>query len=97
MSKRKIKLTIQEIVNDYECLVRYDERLDVHFDFKKATDETIDDFYHGMVRLIEKYIPNYRKHLPKEFYSDESSRYDQALILYNMLYGNFKEIFYQLI
>ena len=44
MSK-KIKLTIQEIVCDFERMVRHHERLDVHFDFEKADENEIDEFH----------------------------------------------------
>ena len=47
-----IKLSIQEIIRDFEELVRYDERLDVHFDFKKAKDEDIHDFSKGWRSLL---------------------------------------------
>ena len=40
MSK-KIKLTIQEIVSDFEKMVRCHERLDVLFDLEEATEYDI--------------------------------------------------------
>ena len=93
----KIKLTIQEIVDDFEQLVRYDERLDVFFDNKMATDEDIDELHNNLEMMISKYLPNYKEKVSSEYFSDNISSYEKALILYKPLYENFKEIFYQLI
>jgi hypothetical protein len=93
MSEKPIKLTIQEIVKDFETLVRYDEYLDLKFDLKKANDKDIEKFYSEMLRITEKYIPTYEKFLPEEYHMDKSTAYDKALILYKMLYENFLEIF----
>ena len=93
----KIRLDIREIVEDFEKLVRYDERLDALFDNNNATDEDIDELHENLVEMIEKYLPTYRDKIPKEYYSDDVSTYEKALILYKPLYENFKEIFYHLI
>ena len=92
--EKAIKLSIQEIVNDFEKLVRYDEQLDVLFNHKKANDEKIAEFNNFVAEMTLKYIPNYRKHVDGNV--DEVS-YNNALKLYKMLYENFKEIFYGLV
>ena len=97
MGKIKIKLTIQEIIADFESLVRHDERLDVLFDFSKADEDTIESFHDEVHEMAGKYIPNYLEHVPEEYFCESSSAYDRALILYGMLYENFKEIFSQLV
>lgn len=88
-----IKLTIKEIVVDFEKLVRHDERLDVLFDHKKAEKKQIGEFYNSMVEIAQKYIPNYEDHVGNV---DEVS-YGNALKLYEILYENFREIFEKLI
>lgn len=90
----RIKLTIQEIVDDFEKLIRYDEHLEAMFDNQKADDGEIERFYTTVVQMIEKYIPNYERHVDGDV-SDIS--YENALKLYGMLYENFKEIFYKLV
>jgi len=92
-----IRLTIQEIVKDFEDLNRYDERLDVLFDMQKASDEEINDFFSHMLFLTRKYIPNFQRQVGEKYHSEESTKYDRALILYEMLYENFKEMFYKLV
>ena len=67
----KIKLTIQEIVDDFE--------------------------HNNLEMMISKYLPNYKEKVPSEYFSEDISSYEKALILYKPLYENFKEIFYQLI
>ena len=92
--EKTIKVTIQEIVSDFEKLVRYDERLDVLFDSKKANDEKIEEFYNFTLEMTEKYISDYEKHIDGNI---DEVNYDNALKLYEMLYENFREIFYKLI
>lgn len=94
---QKIRLTIQEIVNDYEGLVRYDEKMENLFDGNMADDAAVSDFFNYVEGLTEKYLPTYKRHVPKEYFSKGTSEYDKSLILYNMVYENFKEIFYQLV
>lgn len=93
----KIKLTIQEIVCDFERMIRHHERLDVHFDFEKADEDEINQFHDEMLGLMEKYLPSYERHVPKEYLMDETPLFDKALILYGELYNNFREMFYQLV
>ena len=90
----KIRLTIQEIVEDFEKLVRYDEHLDVLFDSKKADDAKIDEFYKFLTEMMEKYLPNYEKKID---FDVEEVNFENALKLYEKLYENFKEMFYQLV
>jgi hypothetical protein len=97
MSQVTIQLSIQEMVKDFEELNRYDERLGVLFDLQRATDSEINDFFSYMIFLAKKYIPNFEKHVNEKYFSDSSSKYDKALMLYEMLYENFKEIFYKLV
>lgn len=92
--EKTIKLSIQEVVDDFEKLVRYDEQLDVLFDQKKADNKKITEFYNFVTEMTIKYIPNYRKHVNGNV---DEINYENALKLYKMLYENFKEIFYQLI
>ena len=93
----KIKLTIQEIVCDFEKMIRHHERLDVHFDFEKADEDEISQFHDEMLGLMEKYLPTYERHVPKEYLMDETPLFDKTLILYGELYNNFREMFYQLV
>lgn len=93
----KIKLSIGEIVRDFEKIVRYDERLDVLFDNKMASDEDINEFHKIIEEMTLKYIPTYKEKISSEYFSEGISTYDRALMLYKILYENFKEIFYQLV
>ena len=92
-----IKLSIQEIVKDFEKLVRFDERLDALFDNKSACDKDVEEFYQTVEELIAKYIPNYEEKISPDLLADDVPTYDKALTLYKPLYRNFKEIFYKLI
>lgn len=94
---KSIKLTIQEIVADYEMLIRYHECLDTEFDFEKADQNEIDRFHRNMISLSEKYIPNYREHVSDDYFKGETPAFDKALELYCNLYENFREIFYRLV
>ncbi len=89
-----IKLSIQEIIYDFEKLVRYDEKLGIYFDFKRAQDEDISDFYKKIEELGCKYLPRNYDDILAEGGNDE---YDRALALYKALYSNFVEMFTQLV
>ena len=90
---KPITLTIEEIVRDFEKLVRYDERLGVLFENEKADNIEIERLYNTIIKMTEKYIPNYEDHVGNV---DEVS-YGNALKLYEILYENFREIFEKLI
>ena len=96
MSKA-IKLSIQEIIADYEMMIRHHEHLDTQFDFERAEDRDIDRFHKEMVELIEKYLPTYKKHIPERYFSENADTFEKALILYGELYENFRQMFYQLV
>lgn len=87
-----IKLSIQEIVDDFEKLLRLDEELNVKLDFKECEEEDISKFHNGVVEIAGKYIPNYMDHM-----QETDSEYDFALELYKIVYSNFKEIFFKLV
>lgn len=88
-----IKLSIQEIIRDFEELVRYDERLDVYFDFNKAKDEDIQAFSKRMEELTMKYLPDSMEMMVK----DATDEYERGLILYRTLHENFVEILQKLV
>ena len=88
-----IKLSIQEIIKDFEELVRYDERLGIYFDFDKASDRDIEDFSKRMEELAYKYLPN----TAEDYMKDVEDEYDKGLRLYKVLYSNFVEMFTQLV
>ena len=90
-----IELTIQEIVTDFEKLPRFDEKLKINFDFSRATDDDITEFFSFVEKMTRKYIPNYENYLDDDFEDDEE--YSKALTLYNMIYANFREMFYRLV
>ena len=93
--KFEIKVSIQEIVKDFEELVRYDERLGVQFDSNMANDEEIAKFNTFIMDMVNKYIPGYERHLDEPLSGEDT--YEDALVIYRMLYENFREIFFNLI
>ena len=94
---KKIKLTIEEIVKDFETLIRHDERLNSRFDIKKFSEEDIEDFHLEMIALMEKYLPTYRQKVSREYFSEDATTLKKAMILYDDLHENFRQIFCQLI
>lgn len=94
---KTIKLTIQEIVLDYEQMIRCEEHITTLEDIDQLSDDDLKDFKNDMQKMIEKYIPNYKRFVPVTYFSDETSDKNKAVILSDMLQENFKEIFYQLV
>ncbi len=58
-----------------------------------SSENDIDKYNSELRKMLNKYIPNYRKHLK----CDDLTSFDASLEMYGMLYENFKEIFYKLI
>lgn len=88
-----IRLSIQEVVSDFESLLRMDATLSTHFDLEMSTEKDIDKYNSELRKLLNKYIPNNRTHLK----CDDLTSFDVSLEMYGMLYENFKEIFYNLV
>ena len=97
MSKNPIRLTIQEIVQDFEGMMRADERISLLGDLGKLDVSDCNDYHRGMQCLAEKYMPKYKSLVPADYFSDDASALAKGSMLYDMLYENFKEIFYKLV
>lgn len=95
--KYTIKLSIQQIVFDFQALIRSQEKIIVLKEMDLLTDGDCEEYKNEMVDMAERYLPTYRNHVPSRFFSDETADYEKAGILATILYENFKEIFYQLI
>ena len=92
-----IKLTIQEIVNDFESIIRFEEHITTLEEIDQLDDENSVEFLIYADMMIRKYIPNY-ENLPQiKDISSKTSDKQKAMILSNLLQENFKEIFYGLI
>lgn len=76
----------EEVLCDYERLIRLDERMDVLFDCDMAGEIEIKNFYENVAILVEKYIPDYDI---GDRYPDKS--YEKALILYSVLQNYLKD------
>lgn len=94
---KKIKLTIQEIVLDYEQMIRIEEHISTLEDIDQLSGDDLKDYKKDMQKMIEKYIPNYKRFVPVSYFLDETSDKSKAGILSDMLQENFREIFYQLV
>ena len=94
---KTIRLSIQEIVVDYEIMTREDERITMLEEMGRLNDDDGVNYKNEMERIAVKYIPNYMEHVPSEYSSSETSSKEKGTILYNILEKNFKEIFYGLI
>ena len=95
--KHTIKLSIQQIVFDFQKLVRSQERITILKQRDLLTDRDCEEYKNETIDMAERYLPNYRNHVPSRFFSDETDDYEKAGMLGTILYENFKEIFYQLV
>ena len=96
MSKT-IKLTIQEMVLDFEQIIRTEEHINTLQDIDRLDNEDSKEFKDDMEVMVKKYIPNYKRHVPVHFFQKETSDLMKAEILSSMLRENFREMFYQLV
>lgn len=93
----KIKLTIQEIVNDYYSLAEEEGYLSGLAEVG-CCEEDDKIFYHNKMKsLIEKYLPSWRNKIDKRYWAKDASEDEKGVILSTILCENFREIFYQLV
>ena len=72
MSRKPIRLSIQEIVSDFEDMIRTDENINILADFGKLDESDCRDYHKRMLSLAEKYMPMYIDSVPAEYLSDEA-------------------------
>ena len=95
MSKT-IKLSIQEIVNDFYSLGQEEGYLSGLTKNFELEEKDVINYHNFMIRLIDKYIPNWKDKIENNYW--ESNSFDEkGLILSTILFNNFKEIFCELV
>ena len=92
---KTIKLSIQEIINDFENLISDEVRIGTKEDISFVDDYEYEEYYQANEDLCKKYIPNYLELVGPRYHNEETQ--EKGYILYNMLYKNFKEILYNLV
>lgn len=90
-----IRLSIQEIVNDFEKITREDERMEMLATYEIIETDDYLNFYNIMKELCKKYIPNYKHLVPTTY--ETQDKIEKGITLYNILCKNFKEMFFKLI
>lgn len=93
----KIKLTIQEIVNDFYSLGEQEGYMSGLAEGFELSEKDKNDYEFFLKNLINKYLPNWKEHIDKEYFSKELDNFEKNLILSIELYENFKKIFFQLV
>lgn len=91
-----IKLTIQEIVNDFYSIGEengYLTGLSENFSLSEKDKKSYHDY---MKNMINKYIPDWKHKINKEYFNTNELD-EKGLIIHTLLYKNFKEIFEGLI
>lgn len=92
----KIKISIQEIVNDYYHLAETEGFLSGLAEIGYCDEKHTTQYHNDMIELIDKYLPNWRNKIDNNYW--ESNKEDErGLILSTILDKNFREIFYQLV
>lgn len=92
----KIKLSIQEIVNDFYSLAEKEGYLNGLTEHYELNDKDKKEYHLFMKTLMNKYMPKWKSKIKKEYWETEYED-EKGLILSTTLYKNFKEIFCQLI
>ena len=94
--KKKIQLTIQEIVNDYYCLAETEGYLSGLAEVGCCEEKDKQEYHYNMKNMIDKYLPNWKDNIEKEYW-ESNDEDEKGVILSTVLCENFKEIFYQLV
>ena len=91
-----IRLSIQEIVNDFYSLAEQEGYLSGLAEGFELNDNDKNHYHSFMVDLIDKYIPNWRNKIDENYWT-ETSEDGKGVIISTLLCKNFKEIFYKLV
>lgn len=92
---KKIKLSIQEVVNDYETCTREDERIKLFEELEILKEKDTDECILLLEEMCKKYIPNFENKVPTNY--NKKNSYNKQIILNSLLETNFKEIIYSLV
>ena len=95
--KKKIRLTIQEIVNDYYSLAEEEGYLSGLAEVGCCEESDKESYHNKMKELIDKYLPSWRNKIDDKYWEKDTSEDEKGIILSTILCKNFKEIFYQLV
>lgn len=91
-----IKLTIQEITNDFYSIGEENGYLTGLAEGYNLSDKDKKSYHETMKDMIDKYIPNWKTKINEEYFKTNELD-EKGLIIHNVLYNNFKEIFEGLI
>lgn len=92
---KKIKLSIQEVVNDYEQCIREDERIKLFEELENLNENDTKEATKFLENICKKYIPNYKEKVPTNY--KKANNYKKQIILNSLVETNFKEIFFNLV
>lgn len=95
--KKKIKLTIEEIIKDFYNLGEEEGYLTGLAEGLELENNDFKNYHNFMKNLIDKYLPTWRSKIKKEYWEENKTEYEKGLILSTELYKNFEYIFYQLV
>ena len=93
----KIKLTIQEIVDDFYSLGEEEGYLTGLSTGLELTEKDTKKYHDYMIDLMNKYLPNWKTKIKKDYFDKEKNNIEKGMILSIELHENFKHIFYQLV
>lgn len=89
----RIKLSIQEIVQDFYNLGETEGYLTGLAENLELSEKDIDMYFSFMENLGKKYLPK----TFEGFIKEENNNLENGMELSKILYKNFKEMFYQLV
>lgn len=90
---KKIRLSIQEIVNDFYSLAEEEGYLTGLAEGIAITDNETKSYHNFMINMINKYIPNWKDKIEDDYWKDNLNETDKGVMLSTILCKNFKEIF----
>ena len=93
---KKIKISIQEIVNDFYSLAEEEGFISGLAEGFELSENDKKEYHNFMKDMIDKYLPNWKEKI-EEKYWELNNEDEKGIILSTILCENFKEIFYQLV
>lgn len=92
-----MRVTIEEIYQDLYNLALEEGYITGICSLNEPTDKEIKEYYENVLAICSKYIPKYKKFMPKKYFKNETTLEEKGKMISELAEENFKQIIYGLV
>ena len=87
-----MKITANELLEDIYRLGSEEGYFSCLCEYNEIINDDEEEYYLNILDIVEKYIPNYEKYMPPNFFNKETSFEEKGQMLSDLGIENFKQI-----